>query len=57
MIEKKIEIVIITYNRHRYLKNTLSQLLKSPFLKCKLTILDNCSNDDTENVCNHFIQY
>lgn len=56
MIEKKIEIVIITYNRYRFLENTLSQLFKSPFYKCKLTILDNCSSDDTSKICEHFIK-
>ena len=51
MIEKKLEIMIITYNRSKDLENTFKQLLKSPFTKCKITILDNCSNDNTHHIC------
>lgn len=51
MIEDKLEIVIITYNRAPYLDNTLLELFKSPFLSCKITILDNCSDDETPEVC------
>lgn len=51
MIEDKLELVLITYNRYKDLDNTLKQLLESPFYKCKLTVLDNCSNDETPNVC------
>lgn len=51
MIEEKLEIVLITYNRSKDLENTFKQLLKSPFSKCKITILDNHSNDETSAVC------
>ena len=51
MIEKELEIMIITYNRSADLENTLKQLIKSPFAKCKITVLDNCSNDNTPNIC------
>lgn len=51
MIEEKLEIILITYNRAKDLDNTLNDLLKSPFSKCKITILDNCSDDETPEVC------
>ena len=51
MIEKKLEIMIITYNRSKDLENTFKQLFKSPFAKCKITILDNYSNDSTPDIC------
>jgi len=51
MIEEKIEIVLITFNRYKYLDKTLSQLLESPFVNCKITILDNCSTDKTPEIC------
>lgn len=51
MIEKKLEIMIITYNRSKDLENTFKQLIKSPFTKCKITVLDNCSNDNTPHIC------
>lgn len=54
MIEDKLELVLITYNRANYLENTLSQLLNSPFRNCKLTILDNCSTDNTPQICIHY---
>jgi len=54
MIEKKLEIILITYNRSKYLENTLSQLIKSPFAKCKMTILDNCSTDNTPEICKKY---
>lgn len=51
MIEKRLEILLITYNRSNDLDNTLKQLLESPFSNCKITVLDNCSTDDTTSVC------
>jgi len=50
MIEDKLEIVLITYNRYKDLDNTLKQFLYSPFSKCKITILDNCSDDKTPEI-------
>lgn len=54
MIEDEMEIVLITYNRCKYLENTLKQFLDSPFKDCKFTILDNCSPDDTPEVCKKY---
>lgn len=51
MIDNKLEILVITYNRSKELDNTLKQLLSSPFSRCKITILDNCSPDNTPSVC------
>ncbi|MGL4670485.1 MAG: glycosyltransferase family 2 protein [Methanobacteriaceae archaeon] len=54
MIEEKMEIVLITFNRDKYLEKTLSQLLESPFKDCKITILDNCSDDKTPEICEKY---
>lgn len=54
MIEDKLDIFLITYNRAKYLDKTLKNLFESPFSKCKLTILDNCSSDETPQVCNKY---
>ena len=51
MIEEKMEIILITYNRSKYLDNTLNQFLNSPFKNCKFTVLDNCSPDNTPDIC------
>jgi len=47
---EKLEILLITYNRAEYLERTLRQLQNSPFSACKITLLDNCSTDDTPQV-------
>ena len=51
MIEEKLEIVLITYNRYKDLENTLKQFSDGPFSDCKITILDNCSDDKTPEIC------
>ncbi|WP_321422009.1 glycosyltransferase family 2 protein [uncultured Methanobacterium sp.] len=51
MIEEKVEIVLITYNRAKDLENTFKQLIESPFSDCKFTVLDNCSTDITPKIC------
>ncbi len=50
-IEDKLEIVIPTFNRCEKLGITFSYLLgeNSPVKNCDITILDNCSTDDTPN--------
>lgn len=54
MIEDKLEIVIPTYNRDKYLDNTLNSLLNSPFKNCKITIRDNASPDNTPEICEKY---
>ncbi|MBF0463554.1 MAG: glycosyltransferase family 2 protein [Nitrospirae bacterium] len=54
VVEEKLGITIITYNRASYLDETLRQLLSSPFKDCKITVLDNCSPDDTPVVCEKY---
>lgn len=51
MIQKNLEIIIITYNRSKDLIRTLKKLLESPFSACKFTIIDNCSTDETPKIC------
>jgi len=52
----EIEIIIVTYNRSRYLKRTLEILLNetSPVRNCKITIQDNHSSDNTRLVTEEF---
>ena len=47
ILSTKLEIIIITYNRSQFLMNTLDYLRDSAFSFCKITILDNCSTDNT----------
>lgn len=53
-IEKYLTIVLITYNREKYLSNTLEQFLKSPFASCNFVVLNNCSKDGTELIARQF---
>ena len=46
-----IEIILVTYNRSRYLDETLGKLHKSPIADCKFTVIDNGSTDDTATIC------
>ena len=52
-ISERLEIVVITYNREKYLKNTLKVLFadNSPVKMCKITVLDNNSSDGTSRLC------
>lgn len=53
-VSKYLTIVLITYNRDKYLVKTLEQFLNSPFINCKFVIQNNCSTDDTEVVAQNF---
>lgn len=54
MLEDQLEIILMTYNRAAYVERTLQQLLESPFAACAITVLDNCSPDDTPGVCQKY---
>lgn len=54
MLEENLEILVITYDRAKDLEKTLNQVLNSPFKNCKITVIDNCSPDDTPQVCAHY---
>lgn len=54
IMNNKLEIIIPTWNRSEYLEKTLSQFAKSPFINYKITIIDNASTDNTQEVCNKY---
>lgn len=49
-LEQHLSIFIITYNRAARLRETLEALAASPFARCRMVVLDNCSTDDTQGV-------
>lgn len=51
-----LQVFIVTYNRSKYLRRTLTQLLAetSPVRNCEIIILDNHSTDATRNVAEEF---
>ena len=54
MIEDKLEIMIPTYNRAKYLDYTLNALLHSPFKDCRIIVRDNASPDNTPEICEKY---
>lgn len=57
LIENKLEIALVTYNRCVFLDSTLAQLSTSPFRAVKITIFDNHSQDDTPEVCRRYREF
>lgn len=55
-LKDKLQIILITYNRAKYLSSTLESLLNSPVNDFSITILDNTSQDNTFDVCNKYKQ-
>ncbi|MCL2335248.1 MAG: glycosyltransferase [Endomicrobia bacterium] len=55
-MKNTLEIILITYNRQAYLKDTLDSLFsaESPVKELDLTILDNASDDGTEELCRQY---
>ena len=48
--EKNIEAFVLTYNRKEMLKDSITSLLNQSAGKIKITVMDNGSNDGTENL-------
>lgn len=57
-VKDKLQIIIVTYNRKKYLKETLSQFLavSSPLKDCDIIISDNASDDGTQDMCLSFVE-
>ena len=49
-MKNRIEIFILTYNRAEMLKDSIISLLNQSIGKIKITVLDNASTDNTENL-------
>ncbi len=50
-LSEMLEIILVTYNRERYLDATLEKLRASPIAKCQFTVINNASSDGTPEVC------
>ena len=48
MSSKRVTIFVVTYNRIEYLKSAIESILNQSFEDFSLTVLDNCSNDGTD---------
>ncbi|HTF17593.1 MAG TPA: glycosyltransferase family 2 protein [Chryseolinea sp.] len=49
-----VSIVLVTYNRAKRLRLSIRDILKQTFRDFELIICDDCSPDDTEQVCREF---
>lgn len=56
ILNNTLEVFIITYNREKYLRNTLAQIFdeQSPIKNCKITVLDNASSDGTSSLVKEY---
>lgn len=54
-IKDLLSIFVITYNRQKPLKETLLSLKSSSWSDCRITVLDNCSTDETSSVVHELI--
>lgn len=56
MIKDILEIILVTYNRKNPLQSTLENVFceQSPIKDCAITILDNCSDDGTSELCQEY---
>ncbi len=50
MLENKLNVYILTYNRAEYLKYSIDSVLAQNYKDFNLYVLDNCSEDDTESL-------
>ena len=57
-LEEILEPILITYNRKELLNKTLNQLVadNSPIRECQIIILDNASDDGTQELCENFVK-
>ena len=46
MYDKKVSVIIVTYNSMKWMKQCLNSLRKSPY-PLQIVVIDNCSKDDT----------
>ena len=53
-LKEELDIFIITFNRANLLKKTLDSILASPICDYSVTVLDNCSSDDTMSLCQEY---
>ncbi len=47
----KVSVVLTTYNRARFISDTIESILNQSYRDFELIISDNCSTDNTEQIC------
>ena len=51
---KKVSIIILTYNAHRFVKHTLDTLRKTDYQNKEIIVFDNNSNESTKKLLSKY---
>lgn len=54
--EPLVSIIVITYNSSKYVLETLESAKNQTYKNIELIISDDCSTDNTVNMCNHWLK-
>ncbi|PET00263.1 glycosyl transferase family 2 [Priestia megaterium] len=54
LVEPLVSVVIPTYNRGNIIENTINSVLNQTYSNLEIIIVDDCSNDNTEDVVKSF---
>ena len=49
-LKETISIIIPTYNREKYILNSIQSILNQTFFDIEIIIIDDCSNDNTDKI-------
>lgn len=49
-----VSIIINVFNGARYIEDAILSALNQTFANCEVFVFDNCSNDQTENICKKY---
>lgn len=50
-----VSVIVITYNSSKYVKETLDSIARQTYTELQLIVSDDCSTDDTLNICKDWI--
>ena len=51
-----VSIIVVTYNSSKYVLETLESVRKQTYQNIELIITDDCSLDDTLEICNEWVE-
>lgn len=53
-MDQTVSVIINVFNGGRYIEEALVSALNQTYRKCEVLVFDNCSNDDTAEICNKY---